>query len=364
MATKERPLLDQYDQKTAMFEDFKSASEGLIKDLLIAEGIRVHTVTSRVKERSSLAAKLSRIGKDYRTLAQVTDIVGIRVITHLEGDVDIVGQLLEREFAIDKENSVDKRKALDPDRFGYLSLHYVCSISHEREKLAEYRRFQGLCLEIQVRSILQHAWAEIEHDLGYKTGATIPAPMRRRFSRLAGLLEIADTEFSRLSLELKEYSENVKKAIEVSPAEVGLDDVSLASYVETNPLCTRLDELMARYVKATIVPELVISGLVQELAFAGIKTIDELHNALSEHFNLVQWQWERRMRGETRDVLYRGIGVFHLFQVLMVLQGGEKKLSEAFARFNIGGPAGEEEESNKLIASTILQLQEERPWTR
>ena len=73
---------------------------------------------------------------------------------------------LQDQFYIDEKNSVDKRKALGDREFGYLSLHRIAMVSPQRGKLIEYLRFKDEPFEIQIRSILQHAWAEIEHDLG------------------------------------------------------------------------------------------------------------------------------------------------------------------------------------------------------
>lgn len=88
---------------------------------------------------------------------------------------------------------------MEPDRFGYCSVHYVVEMSQKRLNLYEHQAYEGLKCEIQIRSVLQHAWAEIEHDLGYKSEIAIPKRIRRNFSRLAGLLEIADKEISRNS---------------------------------------------------------------------------------------------------------------------------------------------------------------------
>jgi ppGpp synthetase/RelA/SpoT-type nucleotidyltranferase len=70
---------------------------------------------------------------------------------------------------------------------------------------------------------LQHAWAEIEHDLGYKTALGVPRNVRRQFSRLAGLLEIADTEFASIRDRLSSYERDLPGLIEQSPDEVLLD---------------------------------------------------------------------------------------------------------------------------------------------
>lgn len=93
-------ILNEYDASRPLNEDFRLTCERLIRELLNVEGIRVHSVTSRVKAREKLREKCGRDGKNYRRLADVTDIVGIRVITHLADEVDRIGTIIEREFLI------------------------------------------------------------------------------------------------------------------------------------------------------------------------------------------------------------------------------------------------------------------------
>jgi ppGpp synthetase/RelA/SpoT-type nucleotidyltranferase len=185
---------DEYYMATAPLKAFQIPLKRLIETLLEDSGIQVHGVSSRMKSRDSVLQKIAR-SSESRSVDSLTDLLGIRVVTYFPDEVDSVARLVEREFAVDKGHSVDKRKLLDPDRFGYLSLHYILALGDERLKLAEYRHYRGLRFELQIRSILQHAWAEIEHDLGYKSKAAVPPSARRRFSRLAGLLELADAEF-------------------------------------------------------------------------------------------------------------------------------------------------------------------------
>jgi ppGpp synthetase/RelA/SpoT-type nucleotidyltranferase len=184
----------EYENTISRIQEFRLVLERLIQVLLEAGGIRVHSVTSRVKSKNSVMRKLERPGKE-RDINSLTDLLGVRIITYFRDEVDAVAKLIEREFLIDPENSIDKRNVLDPDRFGYLSLHHIAQLNQTRSALAEYRSYKDIRFELQIRSILQHAWAEIEHDLGYKTEAAVPRTVRRRFSRLAGLLELADDEF-------------------------------------------------------------------------------------------------------------------------------------------------------------------------
>jgi len=130
---------------------------------------------------------------------RITDLAGVRIIAYFPSDVDKIVPLIEKEFKVDPKHSVDKRLSSDPAIFGYASIHFVVEFRPEMLKLPEYALFDKMKCEIQVRTILQHAWAEIEHDIVYKSPGEIPfRRVRRRFACLAGLLEIADREFESL----------------------------------------------------------------------------------------------------------------------------------------------------------------------
>lgn len=187
-------LLREYDREERLYERFGAEVARLLTALLESSGIQISSITNRVKTRKSFEDKIK--GRDkYVTARSVTDFVGARVITFFADDVDRVASVIRNEnnFEIDARNSVDKRRALQADQFGYQSLHLVASLSRKRI-FAENRDFEGLKIEIQVRSLLQHTWAEIEH-VYYKEERSLPASIRRRVSLLAGVLELADNEF-------------------------------------------------------------------------------------------------------------------------------------------------------------------------
>ena len=198
-------LTTEYAADIESYRRMSATVAELLSRVLVGERIVVHSITHRCKAIESLEKKVGRSDKAYASLSQITDLAGVRVITYFASDVDKVARIVEREFEIDTPNSIDKRASLDPDRFGYQSLHYVASLNAPRGALIEYRDFSGKKFELQIRSILQHAWAEIEHDLGYKSASGVPREIRRRFARVAGLLEIADDEFSSLREELQRY---------------------------------------------------------------------------------------------------------------------------------------------------------------
>lgn len=170
-------ILANYDATREQLQEFTGTIRRLLEDLVEPfheeEVKRIHLVDARLKSRKSLKKKLEREERNDKSLSDITDLCGVRIITYYADDVDRVAEIVERELEIDWPNSVDKRDLLDPDRFGYLSLHYVAGLSPARSILAEYRPFAGLKAEIQVRSVFQHGWAEIEHGLGYRN-KTLP----------------------------------------------------------------------------------------------------------------------------------------------------------------------------------------------
>jgi putative GTP pyrophosphokinase len=270
-------ILREYDDQFPVYNAFTDKVNGLVGELLKDGGLRVHSITSRLKAKDTLRDKLSRAEEDYSKLSDVTDICGLRIITYFADEVDAVARVIEQEFEIDAANSVDKRVLLDPDRFGYLSLHYVSKLSHMRLKLVEYRRFVDCKVEIQIRSILQHTWAEIEHDIGYKSKQSIPKEVRRRFSRLAGLLEIADSEFAQIRNDLEHYAEAVPQRISDAPELVSIDRASLFAFVKENRTVLKLDREIAASVKASLVEDRQwLEGLVNNLHYVGLETIADV----------------------------------------------------------------------------------------
>ena len=189
-------ILRAFDLKERELSDFAPRVERLLRELLADRGIRVHSVDAGVKERSSLARKVGAHQPAYASLRNVTDVLRARIVTYFPDEVDRVGELIQDEFTVDRENSRDPRATIKPEEFGYQSLHFVVTLSPARAALREWTRLAGWPFEIQIRTILQHAWAEIEHDRGFHTEIDVPRDIWRRWCRVAALLETADAEFA------------------------------------------------------------------------------------------------------------------------------------------------------------------------
>lgn len=241
-----------YEEVAEPLRNFAPALESLLRELLVSQEIQFHYIRSRVKTKVSTARKLANPAKSYTGIADLTDMLGVRIVTYFPDDVDRVAKVIRDEFAIDEENSTDKRALLDSDRFGYLSLHYIARLGGGRSQLAEYARFSKVTFEIQIRSILQHAWAEIEHDLGYKSSNAIPVQIRRRFSRVAGLLEVADNEFQ----EIRKYLDRHQRRLEVAGSRqwkgVALDQDSVHVFIRREAVSRALDRRIAKSLKMSL----------------------------------------------------------------------------------------------------------------
>ena len=283
-------ILDEFDAAAPSYKEFTDKLRGIVEDLLRVNNIRVHNISSRPKTRSSLERKYFDNITKYLSLDAITDLAGVRIITYFEDEVHKVAEIVQREFDIDTANSSNKKDLLDPDRFGYLSLHYVVKLHAERLGLTEYRGFASHKAEIQIRSVLQHAWAEIEHDLGYQTKIAVPVEIRRRFSRIAGILELVDEEFIGLRDDIVGYSERIKAMIATAPEQVEINKDSIAVYLFDSPVARRIDSAISEILGIRLVDRRVpafYEDLVKISESVGIKTIADLDVALIENERLI-----------------------------------------------------------------------------
>ncbi len=235
-----KDLTKQFDKKKELYNSFMNEVRKLIYELLKDESITINSIESRVKTINSLEKKVAKNKNRFSSIEDIPDICGIRSITFFEEDLDRVAEIINDEFNIDEENSVDKRFMLDADKFGYMSSHYVIILPPNHSLCSRNKNFYGLKIEVQIRSILQHAWAEIEHDLGYKSTTVIPRSIRRKFSRLAGLLEMADLEFNRIKNNIYEYEKGLPSRINEDPDSVYINKSSLMQFLRSS---SRLEKI-------------------------------------------------------------------------------------------------------------------------
>jgi len=201
---------NRYKRKYPKYKRYANTLEELLKKIAKKNDIEC-IVSTRPKAISSFAEKVVRKSHKYKDpVNQLTDLCGGRVITQTQSEVTEFCNLVEQHFLIDRENSVGVEDRLKPTEFGYRSVHYIIQLDPDFDYLAEYGTkipvsVFGLFAEIQVRTLLEHAWADLYHKWVYKNEFEIPDKMQREMAGIAARLEAADNSFSGVQEELKDF---------------------------------------------------------------------------------------------------------------------------------------------------------------
>ena len=314
-------IMEQYDALAPRYEELCSMVTDIVKETVASNCISVSGIESRVKTRESLAGKLSLKGSKYSSLEEVTDIVGVRVITYFLEDVDKISVLLEKLFTIDWDNSVDKRKLLDIDSFGYVSLHYICSVP--RSLFFDERRpyLNEMKFELQMRTSLQHVWASMNHKLGYKFGLEVPSEHRRSLIRLAGLLELADNEYSRIRSSLTEYRRRVDSLVKDGDFDgVDLNGDTFLNYLDTLPF-NALNHKIAAINQAEIQPVNSMPYL-EPLLMMGFRTLGDVERMRKEESDSAYQLALFQIGSTDLDIISSSLGLHNLCLVHILHQGG------------------------------------------
>ncbi len=354
--THAQELLAQYESLLPVYTQMADIIPEKLKGFFNDAGIIVAAVEHRVKARESLAGKLKLKGGKYRDIFDITDLVGIRVITFYIDDVDKVASVLERLFDIDWENSIDKRKAHEIDSFGYLSLHYICSIPESAYTDPEHPEVNKIRFEVQMRTVLQHAWANMNHDTGYKSGVEIPRVYMRDMSRLAGMLELVDDEFSRIRRELTDYRRNVQNLVASGNLkEVMLDGDSFRSFLQIGPF-DRLNKRIASMNQAEIQP-VDLSKFLPVFKAMGFKTLGDIA-ALIKDYSDAAYQIACFQMGITDlDILASSVAPQNLCTAFILKNGGGRTGLKLMLD-ELNGPS----ESNEFMADFLLEQSKDLPF--
>ena len=305
-------ILEEYREAKPVLERMLVEIPALLRDKLAKNGIIVTAVDARIKTEESLKGKLELKGNKYASLSDITDIFGARIITFYTDDVDRIAAMVEQLFEIDWDNSVDKRMLHQLDSFGYNSLHYICRMPE-----FPYR------FELQLRTTLQHAWASINHDIGYKTGVEIPREYLRRINRLSGILEMADDEFSRIRSEITDYRRRVQQLVQKGKLDdVLLDGDTFNSYLQARPFDS-LNKRIAAINQAEI-QEVPLMRYLRVFVAFGCKTLGDVER-LVKQYSEAAYRLARHQLGNTDlDIISSAVGVQNICVVCILATGGGK----------------------------------------
>lgn len=301
-------VVSEYVRLRPLYEGFSIALHTILLKSLEIKSIKYHSIEARAKEVESFGDKAIKPSvedpnapKYSNPLKEITDLTAVRIITFFPLTVEKVDNIIYEEFEVLEKNN--KGELLEEEeKLGYQSVHYLVRLKRSRCELSEYQRFSGLIAEIQVRTILQHAWAEIEHDIEYKSSITIPSAIRRRFMALAGLLEIADREFQSIQNDNDLIKIQSRKSVQIGKLkEVEITPDALKAYLDKS---LGSDGRMTEFSYDWEVRKLIKMG------FKNLKQIDDCIGKYDDN-QLCGLFWNKRQGQLTR------------FEVLLIAGMGE-----------------------------------------
>lgn len=265
--------IENYRRVRPLYEEYAAVIRNILFEAFNALAIKIHSIEARAKAIDSFGDKAATPAPDDPSkpyypnpLSDITDLTGIRVIVFFPRTLDVVDDIIKMQFDV-LERSDKIQSLIKEDKFGYGSIHCLVRLNDNRTSLLEYTRFKGLVAEIQIRTILQHGWAEIEHDIQYKAVETIPNTIRRRFMALAGLLEIADREFQAIQDEDERLATEARKSLQEGKLEqVEITPDALKAY---------LDKKLGADGRMTEFSYQWMAKLLRGLGFSDFKDIEE-----------------------------------------------------------------------------------------
>jgi ppGpp synthetase/RelA/SpoT-type nucleotidyltranferase len=260
--------------------------------LLKQKNIEYLSINGRTKDFQSAMEKIKR-KKYVSPREEMTDMTGIRVITFFDSHVRAISDLINDVFDVDTENSLNRSALLGMDRLGYRSVHFVCTLGEERSKLPEFKNLGHLKFEIQARTVLQHAWAELAHDRTYKFPGVLPFSLERKLNLYSGMLEIADAAFDEIASQIDRYKE------EITSGELHQTDDTLIDSINVKK---NLD-------KYAIISNVELNGdvgaeIIEELRLFGIENIGSLDELLKRQKDfLFTYKEDFYYAGTIRDAM-------------------------------------------------------------
>lgn len=261
-------LKTEYDKLRPRLERLEEEAKFILSSKLKKQRVKIHSVSSRVKDFSSVYDKLQRKSAKTR-LHDINDLVGLRVVCLFLSDIEKIGRIIKKEFNVVYEDN--RIEGYEVSSFGYMSVHFIAQIKDEYSG-PRYDMIKGQNFEIQIHTVLMDVWAVISHYLTYKQDIDVPRNLVRDFYALSGLFYVADTHFE-LFYKASEESrrktvENVKRRTLARTQEINSD--SVAAYLDLKFPDREKPEPKD------------VSELVTELTQAGYQSIAEVDRAVKK----------------------------------------------------------------------------------
>jgi GTP pyrophosphokinase len=260
-----------FEERQPFYERLKDEVLFALRDGIQKAGIKTHLVHGRVKGLSSLSAKV--VNKEYNDpIEEVGDIVGVRVVVLFLSDLPRLDALIKDSFEV--LGAEDMVEDGDPASFGYMSVHYRARLSSAHQG-PRYNELKGIQFEVQTRTIVMDAWANVSHYLDYKGRSSIPDELRRDFFALSGLFYVADQHFEIFAQRALESQHRAEERLQGKSFEgVNIDLDTVSAY------------LSERFPEREHADRSVVSEFVEEITRTGYEDLESLSKALEAGWDL------------------------------------------------------------------------------
>lgn len=195
-----------FEKQAGDYETFAKTLESYFENACNLAGLYA-IVQARAKTLSSFTAKAIRKKDKYPDpINELCDLCGARIILHTNVQVNWVCDFIDHNFDVLQKDNVQVR--LGENQFGYQSIHYDIKLKpgHDYGVSGDVmKKLAGKKAEIQVRTILQHAWSDIMHDRMYKFNIEYPLHIQRGSAMLAALMEQGDEKFSQVAAQTDNF---------------------------------------------------------------------------------------------------------------------------------------------------------------
>ena len=246
-------ISEQYHIYRSGFETILSTIEYKLRDVISLPS--KPTFKSRVKSFDSYYRKTLRIKPPLNQafpLPLLTDMMGIRIICAFLEDLAVVEQQIKDNFVV---KEVERKGAsLSFKEFGYESIHILVEIPKELLDAAACTGFnlpQDCVCEIQIRTILQDAWAEVEHELVYKSEfSPFDLPLKRKLASINASLSLAEIIFQ----EIRDYQNKLNREVDLrrNAFYSKADSMARESLPTEIDVPEKIQQISSPYVRGTI----------------------------------------------------------------------------------------------------------------
>jgi len=340
-------ILEEYLENRPVYEKMKEVVTSAINTKIAELGIYVNAVEARVKAQDSLAGKLRLKGYKYNSITDLTDILGLRVITFYSDEVDKIAALAESLFDIDWQNSVDKRKMHELDSFGYMSLHFICRIPKSLCYDPDMPLLNEIRFELQMRTVLQHVWATMNHDTGYKSGMKVPVEHLRSLNCIAGMLELVDEQFSKIRKEIADYRRKVQGLVASGTFDdVPLDSDTWNSYLTLQPFKKLVDKVASLNLAEVYHDSMV--RYVEVFSKIGFKTLGDVEKMKNDYSDDAYKLTMHQLGGTDLDILAESVVLQNLCVVYLIVNDYGIVGLQHFFDILGGTPEGNKERARRV----------------